>query len=870
MTSTLPANLEAALDLHARGFWPVTIHAKGATIRMKDGDKIATGKEPIGKAWGAERWTEERLRQVFRDNPGAGVGVCLGPYRGPECRWLIDPEGDGPQAAESLARLLGGEVATLGWGATRGSHNLFVVDTPDGERLLALLVEAKAEALKGEGKTGVWKLAELPDLEFRIGGFKPDQTVKQCQSVVPPTIGSDGKPREWSAGAVEVAELPEAAFTFLEGIAERKRSEAKANHATNNGHAPSHWVRTATRGASVEDRVIAYLGTIEPAISGQNGSGKTFGAVCRVGPGFDLHPDVALRLIATHYNPRCVPPWSEAELRHKIEDAYKNETRRGWKLDESGFGDAPRQSTMQRQANPSATSEAPTFDGVVLKPISPALAPVPELDPCMIPHVFRAWLQDIADRACLPLAYAAAALIVALSGLIGRRLGIRPKRYDDWLVVCNLWGAIVGPPGFLKTPAVEAVMRPLKRLVAEAMKAHEDAIKAHNEQLMVATARRGAAKKNLDAAAKNKDSTEAELQELAKAAMADAAEEEPKCKRYLVNDFTVEKLGEMLVENPNGLTVLRDELTGLLSTLKREGHESDRGFLLECWNGTGSFTFDRIARGTRHIPAACLALFGSVQPGPLARYMQGTINGNEADGFIPRFQVLVYPDPPEKYVHVDRWPNKDAKNDAYAVFRAIDQLNAVDKGCKSDDEGGLPFLNFTPEAQQFFDGWYTELQGRLRSGELTDVMASHLAKYGSFMASLALIFHLVENCQARKIEGVSLDAAQMAAAWCDYLEAHARRVYLLCADGDVSAAVTLAERIKGSLTNPFTFRELAQKGWSGISTVDDARKAVGILEDRGWLRTVEVAPDQPTKGGRPSEKVWINPKVFSTEGGVSA
>ncbi len=288
-----------------------------------------------------------------------------------------------------------------------------------------------------------------------------------------------------------------------------------------------------------------------------------------------------------------------------------------------------------------AANEAPSFEGVVLKSISPTLAPVPELDPCMIPQVFRGWLQDIADRACLPLDYVAAALFVALSGLIGRRLGIRPKRYDDWLVICNLWGAIVGPPGFLKTPAVEAVMRPLKRLVADAMKAHQDAIKAHNERMMVAAARRGAAKKNLDAAAKKKETTDAELQKLAEAAMADTTEDEPTCKRHLVNDFTVEKLGEMLVENPNGLTVLRDELTGLLNTLKREGHESDKGFLLECWNGTGSFTFDRIARGTQYIPAACLALFGTIQPGPLARYMQGTISGNEADGFIPRFQVLV-------------------------------------------------------------------------------------------------------------------------------------------------------------------------------------------------------------------------------------
>ncbi len=536
----------------------------------------------------------------------------------------------------------------------------------------------------------------------------------------------------------------------------------------------------------------------------------------------------------------------------------------------AGFGEQSSQTTKStQQSQPTAPSAPPVFDGDP-RPITIALHPVPELDPRMIPPVFRAWLEDIAECACLPLAYPAAALFVALSGLIGRRVAIRPKQFDDWLVVPNLWGAIVGPPGFLKTPAVEAVMRPLKRLVADAMAEHAAKVKEHNERQLVATARRKAAQKNLDAAAKKPDATEADLQALAKIALADDTEEEPTCKRYLVNDFTIEKLGELLVENPNGLTVFRDELTGLLNTLNREGHQSDRGFLLESWNGNGSYTFDRIGRGTQHIPAACLALFGTIQPGPLARYMQGTIKGDEADGFIPRFQVLVYPDPPASYDYVDRWPDNVAKNHAYKVFKAIDELNAAEKGCKVDSDSGFPVINFTPEAQAFFNGWYTDLQRRIRSGELTDILAAHLAKYGSLMPSLALIFYLANDCQAFQLGGVPLEDAEMAAAWCEYLEQHARRVYLLCADGDVSVAGSLAERIKESLPDPFTYRQVAQKGWSGLGTVDDVERAVGILEDREWVKTVEVKSGDAAGRGRPSVKVHIHPKLRSAGEGVSS
>ncbi len=498
------------------------------------------------------------------------------------------------------------------------------------------------------------------------------------------------------------------------------------------------------------------------------------------------------------------------------------------------------------------------------RPITANLEPVPAIVPEMVPEVFRGWLRDIATRGCFPFEYVAATLIVALSGVIGRKVAIRPKRYDDWVVVVNLWGIIVGPPGFLKTPAVEAVMRPLKRLVADAMDAFAQQMNDYTARQLVAAARKDAAKSTLKKAAKVEGTTEDELKRLAVDAMATSQEDQPKCRRYLVNDFTVEKLGELMAENPNGLTVFRDELLGLLKSLEREGHQSDRGFLLECWNGNGSFTFDRIQRGTTHIEAACLAVLGTIQPGPLAQYMKRTVSGEEADGFVPRFQVMVYPDPPDDYVHVDQWPDTAAKNEAYDVFKAIDQMNAADKGCKVDQDSGLAYVNFADDAQAFFNQWYTELQQRLRGGALSDLMKNHLSKYGSLMASLALIFHLVETCRAWEIGPVSLEAAQAAAAWCDLLEAHARRVYMACADGDISIAVALSERIKGSLPNPFTPREVAQKGWSGLRMVDDVETAIGILEDRGWVKVVEV-PSESAFGGRPSKKVWINPVLPSKE-----
>jgi hypothetical protein len=69
-----------------------------------------------------------------------------------------------------------------------------------------------------------------------------------------------------------------------------------------------------------------------------------------------------------------------------------------------------------------------------------------------------------------------------------------------------------------------------------------------------------------------------------------------------------------------------------------------RGFFLTAWNGTSSYTFDRIIRGKTYIEGACLSLLGSSQPGRVADYKRGALTGGAGDnGMVQRFGLLVYP-----------------------------------------------------------------------------------------------------------------------------------------------------------------------------------------------------------------------------------
>jgi len=94
-------------------------------------------------------------------------------------------------------------------------------------------------------------------------------------------------------------------------------------------------------------------------------------------------------------------------------------------------------------------------------PIPSALLPVEPLDVALLPQARRERVADIADWMQCPPDFPAVGAMVALSSVIGRKACLCPKRHDDWLVVPNLWGAIVGRLGVMKSPALAEVLKPL-------------------------------------------------------------------------------------------------------------------------------------------------------------------------------------------------------------------------------------------------------------------------------------------------------------------------------------------------------------------------------------------------------------------------
>ncbi len=515
-------------------------------------------------------------------------------------------------------------------------------------------------------------------------------------------------------------------------------------------------------------------------------------------------------------------------------------------------------SPEQQPATYDQTSQGPRHGTVSPAPLPPELIEAPALPPGLLPEPLHPWLYDIAERMQIPLEFVAAPAVVALSSVIGRSVGIYPKRQDDWLVVPNLWGVIVGRPGVQKSPAIMEPIKPLRRLAQLAQIDFEAAGAAAKAKIEILKLQMETAKQDAKVAVKKGTGIDIQQGRIAELTM-QLEQAAPKERRYLISDATVEKIGELLRDNPRGLLLYRDELVGMLRSLDKLGREAERAFFLEAWNGAGGFDYDRIGRGTLHIPALTLSIIGGMTPGKLRSYLAGALEGGaQDDGLLQRFQVAVWPEVGGDWKNVDRHPNTEAKSLAFDIFRALDNLDPAAVGAV-DEDGEIPALRFAPDAQDLFDEYRARLELRLRSGELKETPAfeSHLAKYRSLMPSLALIFHLVAVVTETSSGPVSLEAAKLAADWCDYLEQHARKIYSPELQPDVTAAHRLAAKIKaGDIQDGQTVREIYRCQWSGLTNAEPVYAGLGILIEYGWVRM-----EHTETGGRPSDVLHIHPDL---------
>ncbi len=281
------SRLDAARAYTARGYRCVPIPLRN--------------KGPVEAGWPDLRLDDADLQQHFSGR--GNIGLLLGDPSG----GLTDVDLDCPEAIELAPQYLPPTLAITGRTSAPNSHWWY------------------------RCPRAVTRKHHFPGTKKMIAEIRSTG----CQTVVGPSIHPSGEAYEWLTG--------EPATVEHEVLAKAVEALAQAVIARSGAAAPAA-ARPAHRAAAPADeallrRATAYLDAMDPAISGQGGHDTTYTAATAMVHGFGLDPEMALQLLLERYNPRCEPPWSEKELRHKVDDAAikPHDKPYGW------LRDAPRQ-----------------------------------------------------------------------------------------------------------------------------------------------------------------------------------------------------------------------------------------------------------------------------------------------------------------------------------------------------------------------------------------------------------------------------------------------------------------------------------------------------------------------------------------------
>jgi hypothetical protein len=719
--------LSAALGYAGRG-WPVfplfEPVGTGCTCRNPKCDRI--GKHPRTRNGLKDGTTDPAtVRQWWAEWPDAGVGIVTGPASG---FWMLGP--DGPEGLADLKVLEhehGPLPPTARVRSGSGGEHLYFAWPTDG---VPIPNRRNHRGLK---------------IDLRGCGDGPGYVI--------------GAPSRNANGA----------YSWLD---ERPPADA-----------PS-WLLAWARGVSFKatatsarpdavERARLYLAKCHPAVSGANGHGQTFAVARALCWGFDLPAAVALGLMKELYNPRCVPPWSDADLEHKVNDAHRRDfgkprgylnvdlhPERGGKNSRNpgdGFSRGGGESFSGR------SNSGDTWDGFAgswqppaALPEMPPVPPFPvEVFPAKVADYWRAAARSLA----IPVDYIAVPGLALLGAAVGRTRAVGIKR--GYTEVPALWCVVIAPPGAVKSASLKFARAPLAQAEADWMARHGEQMLLFDTEL---------------------DRYSERVKEWKKGGCCGEPPEKPRRPRLrqsTLDSTTTEAAAKVLGDNARGVVVVKDELSGFVRSMDqyRGRKGDDRQFWLSAWAGAPA----KVNRAKDHdagplvIPDPFVGIGGMMTPSSLPELRGDNGQGEaEQDGFVDRF-LFSFPDPVD--ATGETWDEvSDELKQGYAdVFLDLLGLEMVTEG---PEQKTRPYIvPLDDDARRVWEAFTTSIADRMNALDKFDPFRGVLNKLKGYGARLAVLLWSVRRVCGDLGPNAPLDGDTLtrAAELVDYFEQHGRR-----------------------------------------------------------------------------------------------
>lgn len=446
------------------------------------------------------------------------------------------------------------------------------------------------------------------------------------------------------------------------------------------------------------------------------------------------------------------------------------------------------------------------------EPESPAdVAPFPVE---AFPEVLQRLIREAAVAFPCPPDLIGLPLLALAGSAIGNSRCLELKQ--TWHELAILWAAIVAAPGAKKTPVLkmlracwDARQRALARDYADAVKRYES-----------------------DQREAKKAAGEGDN------ALSDA----PVLKQAYVSDTTMEALADVLMANPRGVALIRDEMDGWIRAMneyKRGG--ADRQNWLSLWSGE-SFPLNRRNRKQPiFVSDPFIGVVGGIQPDILPDLND---ERGRQDGFVHRF-LFAYPKPLPITGYSDEEVSRETLDALGNIFTRLWMLKPEDD---ADGTTHPVCIHLSRAAKRIWVRWNAEHADEQNKPSFPAVLSGPWQKMVSYAARLALIVHSL-RWAAQEPVGHDVDEQSMAAA-CDlveYFKSHARRVYtLLHMSADDKRALAAIEWIRRQPGQKATSRAIQRCHVGGVKTAEEAKTLLMDLVERGY----GFASEATSRGGK--------------------
>ncbi|MEM6260201.1 MAG: DUF3987 domain-containing protein [Planctomycetota bacterium] len=430
--------------------------------------------------------------------------------------------------------------------------------------------------------------------------------------------------------------------------------------------------------------------------------------------------------------------------------------------------------------------------------------------------------------------YIALPMLSSLAAAVGnsRRIELKP----GWVEPAILWTAIVGESGSKKSPPLDLALAPVRKRQRSAMADFRAALSDYDAERLVY-------EKHLASWRRGKDKDENPPN----------PPDEPRPERLVIADTTVEALASNLANQPRGLLLARDELSGLFGSFDRYsgGRGADAANYLEFYRGQ-SLSVDRKGGSPPliYVPRASVSITGTIQPGILR-----TVLGKQhrESGMAARFLFAYPPRIPTRWTDEQIDPVLESQ-----VANLVGRLYELPLHIGEDGEAYPVNLSLTSEAKDAFVAFYNAHGSE--QDELAGDTAAAFSKLSGCAARLALVIHCCQWAAGstpqrhdEQIDVCSMEAGITLARW---FANEALRIYAMLDESEQDRTQRdLIDWIAGR-GGCVTVREIQRGPRRFRQDTTSLEKSLDELvsEDFGRWQACPVGE----RGGRPSRQFILN------------